>query len=88
MSVAPKVLPLNERQWKTGNIHFSILDKETGIKDYKVYIDGKFALFKYSSKNARLSNVNPKRIKRGKTHRMEVVITDHCGNVTKKEYQF
>ena len=87
-TVAPKVLPLNERQWKTGNIHFSILDKETGIKDYKVYIDGKFALFKYSSKNARLSNVNPKRVKRGKTHRMEVVITDHCGNVTKKEYQF
>ena len=65
-----------------------IRDAETGIKDYKVYIDGQFALFKFSSKNARLSSMHPSRIKRGTKHTMEVVITDYCGNVTKEEYQF
>jgi hypothetical protein len=87
-TVAPKVVPLNRPQWKTGNIQFTIRDAETGIKDYKVYIDGQFALFKFSSKNARLSSMHPSRIKRGTKHTMEVVITDYCGNVTKEEYQF
>ena len=88
-TVAPRIVPLNSpQQWKTGNIRFKIKDAETGIKDYKVYIDGKFALFKFASKNGRLSSVHPKRIKKGVPHKMEVVITDYCGNVTKEEYQF
>lgn len=87
-TIAPRVLPLNKPKWKTGNIQFVIKDAETGIKDYKVYIDGEFALFKFSSKDARLSSKHPGRIKKGKTHRMEVVITDYCGNETREEYQF
>ena len=87
-TIAPRVLPLNKPQWKTGNIQFVIKDAETGIKDYKVYIDGEFALFKFSSKDARLSSKHPGRIKKGKTHHMEVVITDYCGNETREEYQF
>lgn len=87
-TVAPRVTPLNKPQWKTGNIQFKIRDAETGIKDYKVYIDGKFALFKFSSKNAKLSSMHPSRIKKGMRHIMEVVVTDYCGNVTKEEYQF
>ena len=87
-TIAPRVLPLNKPQWKTGNIQFVIKDAETGIKDYKVYIDGEFALFKFSSKDARLSSKHPARIKKGKTHHMEVVITDYCGNETREEYQF
>ena len=87
-TVAPRVTPLNKPQWKTGNIQLKIRDAETGIKDYKVYIDGKFALFKFSSKNARLSSMHPSRIKKGMRHTMEVVVTDYCGNVTKEEYQF
>jgi len=87
-TVAPKIVPLNKPQWKTGNIQFKIRDAETGIKDYKVYIDGKFALFKFSSKNAKLTSMHPSRIKRGVKHRMEVVITDHCGNEAREEYQF
>ena len=87
-TVAPRVTPLNKPQWKTGNIQFKIRDAETGIKDYKVYIDGKFALFKFSSKNAKLSSMHPSRIKKGMRHTMEVVVTDYCGNVTKEEYQF
>lgn len=87
-TVAPRILPLNKPQWKNGNIQFKIRDKETGIKDYKVYIDGEFTLFKFSSKNAKLSCVHPKRIKKGIRHKMEVVITDYCGNVAREEYQF
>lgn len=87
-TVAPRVIPLNKPQWKTGNIQFKIRDAETGIKDYKVLVDGKFVLFKFASKNATLSCMHPSRIKRGVKHRMEVVVTDYCGNVTREEYQF
>ena len=87
-TVAPSVVPLNKPQWKTGNIQFKIRDAETGIKDYKVFIDGKFVLFKFASKNATLSCMHPSQIKRGMKHRMEVVVTDYCGNVAKEEYQF
>ena len=87
-TVAPKIVPLNKPQWKTGNIRFKIRDAETGIKDYKVFIDGKFVLFKFASKNATLSCMHPNRIKRGMKHRMEVIVTDYCGNVAREEYQF
>ena len=87
-TVAPRVIPLNKPQWKTGNIQFKIRDAETGLKDYKVLVDGKFVLFKFASKNATLSCMHPNRIKRGMKHRMEVVVTDYCGNVAKEEYQF
>ena len=87
-TIAPRIVPLNKPQWKTGNIQFKIRDAETGIQNYKVYIDGKFALFKFSSKNAKLTSVHPARIKRGVKHTMEVVITDYCGNEAREEYQF
>ena len=87
-TVAPRIVPMNKPQWKTGNIRFKIRDAETGIRDYKVYIDGKFVLFEFASKNATLSCMHPDRIKRGLKHRMEVVVTDYCGNVIREEYQF
>ena len=87
-TVVPRIVPLNQPQWKGGNIRFKIRDAETGIRDYKVYIDGNFVLFKFSSKNAVLSCMHPSRIKRGVKHQMEVVVTDYCGNVAREEYQF
>ena len=87
-TVAPMIVPLNKPQWKSGNIRFKIRDVETGIKDYKVYIDGQFVLFKFSSKNALLSCLDPKRIKKGGKHTMEVIVTDYCGNEAREEYQF
>ena len=57
--------------------------------EYYWTIDGEFVLFKFSSKNATLSCLDPKRIKRTPTkYRMEVVVTDYCGNETHEEYQF
>ena len=87
-TVAPRIVPLNQPQWKRGNIRFKIRDAETGIQSYKVYIDGEFVLFKFSAKNAVLSCMHPNRIKKGGRHRMEVVIIDYCGNVAREEYQF
>ena len=86
-TVPPRVTPVGEKQWRTGNVQFKIFDAETGIKDYKVYINGEFALFTFSSKDARLKLKHPARLKKGMVHEMEVVVTDHCGNETREEYE-
>lgn len=87
-TVPPRVVPLNKAQWKTGRIQFKIGDAETGVKEYKVKIDGKFALFGFSSKNARLWMKHPERLKKGVPHTLELVVTDYCGNETREEYRF
>lgn len=87
-TIPPKVTPLNRKQWASGNIQFKISDSETGIKDYKVYIDGRFALFAFSSKNARLKLKYPEKLKKGVPHEMEVVVTDNCGNEMRKQFKF
>ena len=87
-TVPPRVTPLNKPQWKSGNIQFRIGDAETGVKGYKVMIDGRFALFGFSSKTARLSMKHPERLKRGVPHKLEIIVTDYCGNETREEYKF
>lgn len=87
-TVPPRVTPLNRGRWKTGDIQFKVGDAETGVKDFKVLIDGKFALFGFSSKNARLWMKHPERLKKGVPHKLELVVTDYCGNETRKEYAF
>ena len=87
-TLSPRVTPLNKAQWKTGKVQFKIGDAETGIKDYKVKIDGEFALFGFSSKNAKLWMKHPERLKKGVAHKLELVVTDYCGNETKEEYEF
>jgi hypothetical protein len=87
-TIPPKVVPLGREQWRKGNVQFRITDAETGIKDYKVHIDGQFVLFAFSSKNARLKMKHPERLKKGVVHKMEVVVTDHCGNEFRERYKF
>ena len=87
-TLAPRIVPLGQKQWGAGNIRFKITDAETGIKDYKVKIDGEFALFAFSSKNAVLRMKHPERLKKGVRHTLEVVVTDHCGNEARGEYRF
>lgn len=87
-TISPKVIPLNRKLWRGGNIQFRISDAQTGIKDYKVYIDGQFALFSFSSKNARLKMKHPERIKKGVSHELEIVVTDYCGNEFRERYKF
>ena len=54
-TIAPKITPIGENTWKKrGIIAFRISDGETGIRSYRGTIDGRWVLFQYSSKNARL----------------------------------
>ena len=83
-TIAPKITPIGESTWKKqGRVVFRIADGETGIRDYRGMIDGKWVLFKYSSKTARLTcDLKAEGIARGK-HKVEVVVTDMRGNMNK-----
>ena len=88
-TVPPVVRPINEKQWgRNGFLSFYMSDSETGIKSYKGYIDGQFTLFKFSSKNVRLTcNLRAEGISRG-THQLRLVVTDRAGNETIIEKTF
>ena len=86
-SVGPRVIPIDQPKWRsTRNIRFRIDDKESGIADYKVYVDGKFVLF--GLKKGILIIQDKERIRKGVSHKLEVKVTDKCGNETKKQYKF
>lgn len=87
-TIAPRILPLSKKLWKSGNIQFKIYDNETGIKNYKVFIDGKFYIFAYSLKNNRLVMKYPLSLVRGNAHNMEVFVEDNCGNIVREKYIF
>ena len=82
-TLPPVVRPVNEKQWgRSGLLSFYMSDSETGVKSYKGYIDGKFKLFKFSSKNVRLTcNLRAEGVSRG-THHLRLVVTDRAGNET------
>ena len=76
-TIAPKVTPIGEATWKKrGTIAFRISDGETGIRSYRGTIDGRWVLFQYSSKTARLTcDLRAEGIAPGK-HTIEVVVED------------
>lgn len=82
-TVAPVVKLLAEKNWsKNGKINFLIKDTETGVSSYKGYIDDKFILFEFCSKNGRLScNLKREGVKRGK-HKLKLHVSDVAGNET------
>ena len=72
---------------KQGRIVCRIADGETGIRDYRGTIDGRWVLFKYSSKNARLTcDLRAEGIGSGH-HTIEVEVTDMRGNVRVVSYE-
>ena len=80
-TVAPRITPINSAAWsQQRRVELRIADGETGIRDYRGRIDGRWVLFKYSSKNARLTcdlkaeGIPPDR------HKVEVEVTDLRGN--------
>ncbi|MCD8310596.1 MAG: M23 family metallopeptidase, partial [Prevotellaceae bacterium] len=90
-TVPPEVTPVNEARWgSTGRIVFKAKDKETGIASYYGRIDGAYALFgKPNAMNGDLVCVlDPKHVRKGGRHTLELTVTDECGNSTVKEYTF
>lgn len=86
-TISPLVEPLDKAKWRsTANIRFKVSDRETGIKDYKVYIDGNFVLF--GLKKGILIIQDKNKVKKGVSHTLEVKVTDNCGNETSKQYKF
>ena len=80
-TIAPQITPVNATAWKKqGRVVLRIADGETGLRDYRGMIDGRWVLFQYSSKTARLTcDLKAEGITRGK-HKIEVVVTDMRGN--------
>ena len=81
-TVTPTITPIGENTWrKRGVVAFRIMDGETGIRTYRGKIDGRWVLFKYSSKSHRLwcdlkaEGINPGR------HTVEIEVEDIRGNV-------
>lgn len=86
-TIAPQITPIGQTGWRTSrNIRFRIKDMESGIGSYKVYIDGKFVLF--GLKKGILVIQDPEKVKKGVPHKLEVTVTDQCGNMARKEYKF
>ena len=87
-TIAPKITPIGSTSWrKQGRIVCRIADAETGIRDYRGTIDGRWVLFKYSSKNARLTcDLRAEGIGPGR-HRVEITVTDMRGNVRVVSYE-
>ena len=80
-TIAPKITPIGETTWKKrGVITFRIGDDETGIRSYHGTVDGRWVLFKYNSKSARLwCDLKAEGI--GNNYReIEIVVEDMRGN--------
>lgn len=82
-TVPPLLKPVNEKKWAlTGKLLFKLSDKHTSIASFKGYVDGRFVLFEYSSKNSELvCDAKREKIKPGK-HSLKIVATDSVGNET------
>ncbi|MBO5678809.1 MAG: M23 family metallopeptidase [Bacteroidaceae bacterium] len=87
-TVAPKINPIGSTSWrKQGRIVLRIADGQTGIRDYRGTIDGRWVLFQYSSKNARLTcDLKAEGIGPGH-HHVEIKVTDMRGNVRVESYE-
>lgn len=87
-TVAPKIIPIGSTSWrKQGRVVCRIADAETGIRDYRGTIDGRWVLFKYSSKNARLTcDLRAEGIGPGR-HQVEITVTDLRGNVRVESFE-
>lgn len=73
---------------KHNQIRFSISDSQSGIKDYDVYIDGKWVLAEYDKKYKRLTvNLTKERIGTG-NHTLELKVSDEKNNTNTYKANF
>lgn len=90
-TVPPRIIPLSPRSWaRSRRIVYRIKDKETGIRSYRGTIDGKYALFGIPNaiNGSLVYVIDPKRVKRGGKHTVEITATDNCGNTAVEKTVF
>ncbi len=64
-------------------IKFRISDSQSGIGGWSAKIDGKPAIFAYDAKSKLIYyKFDPKRVEQGKSHNIELSVSDKCGNTT------
>lgn len=63
-------------------IAFRLSDNFSGVSSYNVYIDGKWVAIDYARSRAWV-NLKAEGIVGGKSHSVEIVVKDACGNVAK-----
>lgn len=82
-TAGPRLVAKNEKQWmKRGCIEFGMSDAETAIGSFRGTLDGRFVLFRYSSKESSLTlDLKAENVSRGK-HILKVVAVDVLGNET------
>ena len=81
---APSVKILNATH-KTMQI--SVGDEESGVKKFRVLIDGKFVPFNMDNRGRYFGQPSLYGIAAGQTHSIEIYAIDHCGNETKMTEQ-
>ena len=88
-TIAPKITPIGSTSWrKQGRVVCRIGDSQSGIRSYCGTIDGRWVLFKYSSKDARLTcDLRAEGIGPGR-HQVEITVTDMRGNVRVVSFEF
>lgn len=82
-TIPPQIIPVGQKNWgRNGKVVYSLRDGETGIRSYKGTIDGKYALFgRRNITNSRWECIlDPKYVKKGGNHVVEMTVTDNCGN--------
>ncbi len=79
----PEVLPINERRWKEEPVLiFDLRDRQSGIRDYKAYIDDQFVVFEHVKKSSRIicdlrhTPITPN----GQERQLRILATDSTGN--------
>lgn len=89
-TVAPLIKPELSAKWgQRGKVSVIIRDNLSGIASYRGEIDGKFALFELDGKTGRLSFVmDPERFEKGRMHKLEITVTDNCGNTATYKNSF
>ena len=87
-TVAPKIIPIGSTAWRQqGRVVFRIADGETGIRSYRGTIDGRWVLFKYSSKTARMTcDLKAEGIGPGR-HEVVIEVEDMRGNENRQIFE-
>lgn len=89
-TIAPNVNVRNKSTLlrKDSWIYIGVGDDKSGVEKYNVWIDGKWEVFEYDYKNARLkAQISYLKIKRG-SHTLRAEVTDSCGNKKEISWSF
>ncbi len=85
VTLSSKGMDLSQRK----SITYKIRDNQSGVKDYVVMIDDKWALFDYDPKTESVTGtLDPARVTRNSNHKIVIKVTDMAGNETYSRNEF